>query len=119
MDAEVRISADDEIAETISLIQWLSGQRELHGRVQAIHRAPGPEELGGAIEFATVALGAGGTGMALARALIAWLNSRRSDITVTVTTEAGTVSIDAKRVTDPMSLLRQVLEHKITDDDRA
>ncbi|MBO3753067.1 caspase family protein [Streptosporangiaceae bacterium NEAU-GS5] len=55
----------------------------------------------------SVAVGSGGVGIALARALIAWLNSRRADVSIRVTTDAGTVHLDARRVKDPMPLLER------------
>lgn len=120
MEAEIRVSqADgligdarsDEVAELAALYEWLRGERELAGAVRAARRAPGPTELGGAIELVAVALGAGGAAGTLARSLAAWLRSRRPGLKITVTTPAGSVSVEARQVRDAdfLPLLREVL----------
>lgn len=117
MEAELRVSAGDPVAELIALTTWLRSQRDLQGRVHPRVRPPGPHELGGAVELLTVALGSGGAGLALARALTAWLINRHSDVSITVTTETGSVTLEAKRVGDPLPLLREVLGHEVTGDE--
>ncbi|MBB5778720.1 effector-associated constant component EACC1 [Nonomuraea jabiensis] len=110
MDAELRISHSDPIGEMASLTAWLRSQRDLQGRVRPQARPPGPQELGGAVELLSVALGSGGAGLALARALTTWLTNRHSDVSVTVTTETGSVTVDAKRIGDVLPLLHEVLK---------
>lgn len=71
--------------------------------------------MGGAVEVLEVALGSGGVGVVLIRALCAWLTQRRSDVTVTVTVPSGDqMRVDVKRARDPEAVIREVgslLEH--------
>lgn len=111
MEAEIRISGGNDIAEIAALLDWLRHERALAGTVRAVRGRPGETELGAAYDLLAVALGSGGTGAVLAKSLAAWLRARRPDITVTVTSPAGTVTIDAHRVKDDdvIPLLREVL----------
>jgi hypothetical protein len=111
VNAEIRISAGDQVAAYISLWEWLRAERALAGRVQAQYRPPGGEELGGVLDVLTVALGSGGVGVALARSLGAWLQARRSDVRVEVSSRAGSVTVDARRIkdSDVAALLDKVL----------
>lgn len=111
MDAHIRISGGNEIDEVTDLWEWLRGERALAGAVDAVQRPPGEGELGGVFDVLAVALGSGGAGAVLARSLTAWLQTRRPDVAVSVTTEAGTVKVDARHLDsgDVLPLLRQVL----------
>jgi hypothetical protein len=111
MNAEIRISAGDEVAAYADLWEWLRAERALAGSVRAQYRPPRTEELGGVLDLLTVALGSGGVGAALARSLAAWLQARRSDVSVRVSSRAGSVTIDARRIkdSDVASLLNKVL----------
>jgi hypothetical protein len=111
MNAEIRIDAADQVAECTDLWEWLRAERALAGSVHAKYRPARDDELGGVLDVLSVALGSGGAGVALARSLTAWLQSRHSDIRVTVSTEAGCVAIDARRVrnSEVTSLLTTVL----------
>lgn len=120
MQAELRISRGDVMGELVSLTAWLQSQRELQGQIRPVTRPPAAEELGGAVDLLTVALGSGGVvGMVLARALTTWLTNRHSDVSLTVTTQTGTVTLEAKRVSDPLPLLQEVLPHEATRGDEA
>ncbi|MFG1861073.1 effector-associated constant component EACC1 [Microbispora bryophytorum] len=114
MKAQIRVHAADVVSEIISLTNWLNSQRELQGRVRSVRRPLQPEELGGIIELLTVTLSSSGAGIALARALTAWLANRHSDVSITVTTDDGTVTVEAKRVSNPLPLLEKVLEQDVT-----
>jgi hypothetical protein len=111
VDVQVKVSGGDEVEEFASLWQWLASERALAGAIRAIRRAPGEAELGGAFDVLAVALGSGGTGVALANSLTTWLRTRRSHISVTVATEAGTVTVDARNASPSqiLPLLQQVL----------
>jgi hypothetical protein len=111
MDAQIRVAADDEVAEVAELWEWLRGERALAGMVRAVQRPPGEGELGGAVDVLTVALGSGGAAAMLASSLTTWLRTRRSAVTVTVTTEAGTVKVDAHNLKpdDVLPVLQRVL----------
>ncbi|MFB4285575.1 hypothetical protein ACBJ59_60685 [Nonomuraea sp. MTCD27] len=124
MQADLRISSGDIVGELVSLTDWLLSQRELQGRVRPVMQPPASEELGGAVDLLTIALGSGGTavGMTLARALTVWLTNRKSDVSLTVTTQTGTVTLEAKRVndpSDPLPLLQEVLRDQAVRSDDA
>jgi len=80
--------------------------------VKAVRKPPARTELGGALDLLAVALGSGGAGVTLAKSLVIWLRTRRPDVTVTVTTPSGTVTLKAKQVRDGdvMPLLEAVLK---------
>jgi hypothetical protein len=111
MEAEIQISGGDDIAEFAALREWLLGERALSGAIRPVRGKPAETELGGAYDLLAVALGSGGAGVALARSLTAWLRTRRPDISVTVTSSSGKVTLDARRVKndDVMPLLQEVL----------
>jgi Effector Associated Constant Component 1 len=111
VEAEVRISHGDAVAEFTSLREWLRGERALAGAVRAIPHQPAESELGGAFELLAVALGSGGAGATLARALIAWLQTRRPGVKITVTSPTGSVTLEACQIKDSnvMPLLNEVL----------
>lgn len=75
-------------------------------------RAPvRPGEMGAGLDALMVVLGSGGAGAALAGSVAAWLRQpRRSDLTVTVVVpDSGRqVTLEARRISDPVVLLREV-----------
>lgn len=111
MEAEIRISQGDSVAEFSSLWQWLRGERALAGAVRAVPHEPAETELGGAFELLAVALGSGGAGATFARSLITWLQTRRPGVKITVTSQSGSVTLEASQVRDGdvMPLLHEVL----------
>jgi hypothetical protein len=115
MNVEIRVIRGDKIHELVSLVAWLRRERDLQGVIQPVTRAVGEEELGGSFDMISVALGAGGFGVALAQSLSAWLANQHSDVKIKVTTPGRTVELDAQRVTDAQALLRDVLR----DDDES
>jgi len=112
MQAEIRVSADDDVVAYTDLLQWLRRERQLAGSVSAVYRRPAEDELGGVLDMLAVALGSGGAVVALAGSLTAWLQTRRSDVSITVTSPSGSVKIDASHIKDADALLREVLEIK-------
>jgi membrane-associated two-gene conflict system component 1 (EACC1) len=109
--AEIQVDGSNAASDGEDLWDWLRRERGLTGRVARISKAPGPTDLGGLIDVLTVALGSGGVAAVLAQSLSAWLTSRRSNVTVTVTTAAGTVTVSAADIArgDVLPLLKQVL----------
>jgi len=90
----------------------VAARRAGSGRHRACHAAtPDDGELGGVFDMLAMAPGSGGAAAALARSPTAWLGSRRADVTVTVTSPSGSVTLDARRVDDRsvLPLLREVL----------
>lgn len=109
MDVWLRVAGPDEIGDTVSLIAWLRNERDLQGAVRVVPRLAADGEMGGAFEMLSVALGSGGAGVALAHSLSIWIAGRRADVKLTVTARGRTVELDARRVPDAQSLIREVL----------
>ncbi|MET8144591.1 hypothetical protein ABZU32_30160 [Sphaerisporangium sp. NPDC005288] len=114
MEAHIRVSGGDDAVEFTALQDWLGGQRALTGMVRLIQRPPREGELGGAFDMLAVALGSGGAGVALAKALTVWLQTRRADVTITVTSPSGSVKLDVQRINDAgvLPLLEEVLRER-------
>ncbi|MFE0515915.1 hypothetical protein [Streptomyces sp. NPDC058964] len=112
--ARISVLSRDPVADAESLTDWLRGEPALTGRVRLDGGAPGPGQLGTALDTVTVLLGAGGPLTVLASCLRAWITQpRRTDIRLEVRRENGSgVEIDAKRVRseDLEALLRRLLE---------
>lgn len=110
MDACIRVTSRDAAVELASLWEWLRAEPDLRGHVRVTPALPGETEMGAALDVLTVALGSGGAGAVLASSLNAWLRQRRADVIITVSAPDGrTVKLDARRVEDPLRLLREVL----------
>jgi hypothetical protein len=112
MEAQISISGGDAVEEITELREWLCGERGLAGTVRVVLRAPDPEEMGPMFDVLAVAVGSGGAATALARALVVWLQTRRPNVSVTVTNNGRSVSVQARDLNSDtvMPLLRQVLE---------
>lgn len=109
MDVQIRITGGDKADELAALWRWLQEEGELRGEVMPVAGAISADELGGAIDLITVALGSGGAGVALAQSLSAWLRTRYSDVKITVSAEGRSVELEAKHVKDVVPLLREML----------
>lgn len=108
-DPQLSISAEDGDVLR-SLLDWLRHEDTLRGRVRAAHTPVRPGEMGGVLDVLVVALGSGGAGAALATSVSTWLSQpRRADVKLTITAEDGRhIELDARRVRDPVVLLREV-----------
>lgn len=109
MDVQLSVSGGNSMDDLVALRKWLAGERDLQGKVRIVPGLPGETELGGAIEVLTVALGSGGTGVALTRSLTAWLSSRRSDVKVILRSGDHCVELEARRASDAQALIAQLL----------
>jgi hypothetical protein len=114
MEAQIHVAGGDGVAEFAALWEWLRGDRALAGALRPVRQPPHEGELGGALDVLVVALGSGGAGVALAKALPVWLRTRRSDVTITVTSPTGRITLDAQRVRDAavVPLLQEVLRDR-------
>jgi hypothetical protein len=102
------IHRDDRAQE---LVAWLRREDRLRGRVQLSPATIGPGQMGAVTDTIAIALGTGGAGTVLARALIAWISHRTTDVKLTLTRPEGTeLSIDAHRVDDPQALLASIAD---------
>jgi membrane-associated two-gene conflict system component 1 (EACC1) len=67
--------------------------------------------MGAVSDVIAVALGTGGAGTVLARALVAWISHRTTDVKLVLTRPEGTeLSIDAHRVDDPQALIASIAD---------
>lgn len=83
----------------VSLRHFLSGEDELRGVVAAVDAAETGEHLGSITDVLQVAVGSGAAVTTLISSITAWIQSRGSDIDVTVTGPDGrAVTIDADRL---------------------
>jgi Effector Associated Constant Component 1 len=95
----LQLSGDDAADELRSLAAWLNGDDALHGRAQLVAEPPGPGSMGGVLESLLFALGPGSVAMAFASVLIAWMRSRSSSISISLSRPDGTtVQLDAGNV---------------------
>lgn len=102
------IHRDDRARE---LIAWLRREDRLRGRVQLSPTTIGPGQMGAATDTIAIAMGTGGAGTVLARALVAWISHRTTDVKLTLTRPGGTeLSIDAHRVDDPQALIERIAD---------
>jgi hypothetical protein len=93
------VSTDGGPDDIRNLRQWLIDENDLRGRVELIEQQPKEGELGGVVDSLAIALGSGGAGTVLAQALIAWLRSRTTDLTVRLRGSDGAeLTVDAKQV---------------------
>lgn len=99
---QLTISTEGSADDLFELLEWLNDHDELRGLVKLPRQQIRPGEMGGLSEVLVVALGGGGVATALISSLTSWFTVRRSEISVTVKSGAGSeITLDAKRVTLP------------------
>lgn len=108
MDVEILI-ADRDLETQVDLVEWLSGEDELRGRVREVRGPIGDTELGSVTEVLVVALGSGGAGTVLASSLITWLQTRRTKAKITVKSRKGSVTLDIETIGSVEPLLERIL----------
>ena len=101
MDAQITLSSGDVVTDYAELMVWLEGIPALKPHINPVERPIGPNDLsgGGFIELLSVALGSGGVGVALAKALGDWLKSRQIPVVVKITANGKTAELHAPRMT--------------------
>ncbi|MFE9636113.1 hypothetical protein [Streptomyces sp. NPDC006463] len=111
MEAWLSVQGGNPVRELQDLDEWLNGEPELRGRVTPRAAQPGPNELGASFDVLITAIGSGGVISVLAGSLHAFLTRPRgTDVRVSVSSPDGrSVELEAQRVDDVESLLRQVL----------
>ncbi|WP_147449417.1 effector-associated constant component EACC1 [Actinomadura pelletieri] len=110
MDLQIGVTGGDEVHECARLLEWLRADRRLAGHVRARRRAPGPEELGGALDVVMVAVGSGGVAAALAQTLPAWIQSRRPQVKFILTTRNGDrVELETADAAEASRLIAELL----------
>jgi hypothetical protein len=111
----ILVSVPGGAAELQELAQWLEQYDGLAGRVTAAPTEPTPGRLGAGLDALAVAVGSGGALTVLARGLVAWASSYRSqrgsDVYVHVSRPGGPeFTVELRNVTDAEAALKQVLE---------
>lgn len=109
MQFDITISSDRPVDDLISLSQWLRRERELAGSVTQVRHHPAEEELGGAIDAISVALGSGGAISAFVATLRVWLQNRPKT-KIKIARGKYIIEVDTGRVKDLSSLLAQLNE---------
>ena len=108
-DVWLLVESDDPVEGLEELSDWLGREPELKGLVGG-NFSPGTGELGTMANALVVAVGSGGVLSVLAASLKAFLAlPRRSDVRIKISNgpDGRTVEIDAKRVTDVETLVRE------------
>ena len=111
----ILISAPGGAADLDELAQWLEQYEGLAGRVSVAPAEPRPGRLGSGLDALAIAVGSGGALTVLARGLVAWASSYRSqrgsDVYVHASRPGGAeLTVELRNVTDAESVLNQVLE---------
>lgn len=110
MEVRVAISGDAAEREMHGLRAWLDDESQLHGKVRYLPAAPKATELGPALDTLAIVIGSSGTTALLARVLTTWIRSRRSDITIQITTADKMIEIKSQSARDPLHLLQEALK---------
>jgi hypothetical protein len=81
----VAVSAPHPADELRDLHGWLNAEPELRGSITPIEEGADAERLGPVLDGLQIASGAGGLLATMATILVAWLGSRKGEVSVTVT----------------------------------
>ncbi|MFE9575757.1 hypothetical protein ACFYO1_05180 [Nocardia sp. NPDC006044] len=109
MQLEVTVTSGRADEDLVSLSQWLRRERDLAGKITMVNRPPSEEELGGAWEMISVAVGSGGMFAAFATSLEAWFRNRPRT-TIKIKHGNDSIEVDAGRAKDLPELLKALLE---------
>lgn len=110
-DVLLTVESDEPMDELALLADWLRQEPDLRGLVTVPRDAPRPGELGSATEVLAVAVGSGGTLSVLAASLQTFLTVRRratTRVTVRVTPDERTITLDTRNAADAVELLREL-----------
>jgi len=112
---QAQIAVNGSGVDQASLHDWLMREKALRGYVGPQYRQPPVGAMGVPadmmVQVAATAAGATAVWAALAKSLTVWLTQRRSDVEITVNGPDGrTVTVNAKRIPDPETLTRMVLD---------
>lgn len=108
MTIELTVHSADAESDLIALAQRLRGERELAGLVWQQRTPIVDNQLGGAWDTITVAMGSGGVGSVLAGALTTWLQ-HRTKTTVKLTRGDLSVEIHTGRIKDATALVDRLM----------
>ncbi|MFT9668466.1 effector-associated constant component EACC1 [Streptomyces rhizosphaericola] len=117
MELYVWVEGNAQVEELEDLVEWLSHETELRGRIKLAPAVPAAGELGGLPEILVATLGGGGAVSVLATSLSTYLSqSRRRAIRIKVKGRQGQeIEVDAQRADDAERLLRIALGEEQRD----
>ncbi|MFC5831051.1 effector-associated constant component EACC1 [Nonomuraea insulae] len=98
MTVQLNVEGDNRGDELRDLYGWLSEEPELRGRIRIIEAPPEPGTLGTAPDLLQLLLGAGGAFATMATVLVAWLGTRRGEVSVKVSRGEDSVELTAKGI---------------------
>jgi Effector Associated Constant Component 1 len=109
MDAELRLdgAGPDDISALRRMIESDTSLRGFH-LAPVIQEKPG--KMGPGLEVLQAILEPGGTGVAFAGVLIAWLRSRRKHIKLRIKTKSGVIELDAQGIDDPAASAARIAQ---------
>jgi hypothetical protein len=109
MNVELTVGGPDSLSDLTNLEDWLLNEPELTNcPVSRPPAVPEPGQMGALTDVLVVALGSGGMGVALARSLSVWLNTRASDLTLRVRTPKGEIEFKGRSAEDAKALIDAV-----------
>lgn len=107
---QLSVNSADPVGDLEDLSGWLGQESGLRGLIREGESTPGDGELGAVTDFLVAAVSSGGAISVLITSLQAYCSSRRADLTVTLKGPYGSITVDAKRVSDPEALVRAACE---------
>ena len=114
MRLRLRVDGDDSGEELDSLRRWMSREETLRGRVELDRRPGRPDEMGVLGDALIAAVGSGGLLSVLVQSVQAWLETRRSDVTLEVTLPDGRiVKATATNMPDAAKVIERVLQASV------
>jgi hypothetical protein len=107
VEAELRFdgAGPDDISVLRRMIDSDANLRGLQLVSAGQHRA---EEMGPGLDALQAVFGPGGTGVAFAGVLIAWLRSRRKHIKLSIATKSGVIELDTQGIDDPAASVERI-----------
>ncbi|MFF3225386.1 hypothetical protein ACFYV7_21510 [Nocardia suismassiliense] len=109
MQLDITVTSGPAVDDLVSLSQWLRRERDLASKVTMTSRPPSEEELGGAWDMLSVAVGSGGTFAVLAMSLESWFRNRPKT-TIRIKRGEDSIEVDAGRAKDLPELLKALME---------
>ncbi|MFE3799788.1 hypothetical protein KHQ06_34230 [Nocardia tengchongensis] len=105
MELNITVVSGQPVEDLASLNQWLRRERDLAGALTLGRKAPSEQELGGAWDVLSVAVGSGGTFAVLAHSLEVWFRNRPTT-TIRITRGANSVELNASSAKELPELLK-------------
>lgn len=96
-------------ADAAELLDWLTGERELRGRVRFDDAPSSPEHMSATSDVLTALIGSGGVAVLL-NSITEWLKSRRANVRVEITSGDRTISLSADGLKGDQDSVRALLD---------